>query len=208
MPTSSMQRATPKGPRSIATPKASSTSAEPAADEAARPPCLQTFAPAPATTKAAMVDTLMLRLPSPPVPQVSTSSPSTSTLSASSNMAATRPDISSAVSPFIRIAVMKEAIWEGVGAPDSTWCIEALAWSWVRSAPAVSKPRTPGQLPASSKADGGITANSVPPEVAVQNAPSYESQLHLGGSFHNGQLSGVSIPQLGRVVLHIAGGAK
>ena len=74
MPTSSMHRATPFGPRSTTTPRASSTSAAPTADEEARPPCLHTLAPVAATTRAAMVDTLMLRSRSPPVPQVSTTS--------------------------------------------------------------------------------------------------------------------------------------
>ena len=78
MPTSATHRATPTGPRSTATPKASSTSAVPTEDEAARLPCLHTGAPAPAVMQAAMVETLMLRSRSPPVPTTSTGSPSTS----------------------------------------------------------------------------------------------------------------------------------
>ena len=61
------------GGRAISTPSASSTSAEPVREDAARPPCLQTGTPAPATTRAAMVETLMVPARSPPVPQVSTS---------------------------------------------------------------------------------------------------------------------------------------
>ena len=122
MPVSSMQRATPAGPRSMTTPSASSTSAEPAADEAARPPCLHTLAPAPATTRAAMVDTLMERLRSPPVPQVSTTSSGLGRGSGSAwvSMARTKPVISSTVSPLMRKAVTKAAICAGVAAPART----------------------------------------------------------------------------------------
>ncbi len=42
MPASSMQRATPSGPRSMTTPSSSSRSAEPHADDAARLPCFAT----------------------------------------------------------------------------------------------------------------------------------------------------------------------
>ena len=73
MPTSRTQRATPSGPRSMTTPSASSTSTDPHFDDAARPPCLATRAPAAAVTTAAMVDTLTVPAPSPPVPHVSTS---------------------------------------------------------------------------------------------------------------------------------------
>ena len=45
IPTSSMHRATPAGPRSATTPSASSTSAAPTAEDEARPPCLHTLAP-------------------------------------------------------------------------------------------------------------------------------------------------------------------
>ncbi len=76
IPASATQRATPSGPRSITTPRASSRSADPHDDEAARLPCLQTLAPAPATTRAEMVETLIEWLRSPPVPTMSTT-PST-----------------------------------------------------------------------------------------------------------------------------------
>ncbi len=77
-----MQRATPAGPSSTVTPSVSRRSAEPQADVADRLPCLATRAPAPAATKAARVETLMLHDRSPPVPQVSSSGPATSTRSA------------------------------------------------------------------------------------------------------------------------------
>ena len=57
--------------RSARTPSASSTSALPARLVAARLPCFATGTPAPATTKAAAVETLKVPAPSPPVPQVS-----------------------------------------------------------------------------------------------------------------------------------------
>ena len=62
------------GGRSTRTPSASSTSAEPRPSSTARLPCLATPAPAPAATSAAVVETLNVRSPSPPVPQVSTRS--------------------------------------------------------------------------------------------------------------------------------------
>ena len=72
MPARSMQRSTPSGDSSMATPSSSSTSAAPHCDEAARAPCLQTGTPAPATTMAAIVLTLIEWLRSPPVPTMST----------------------------------------------------------------------------------------------------------------------------------------
>src|SRR5438445_1790137 len=58
MSASSTHRATCSGPRSTTTPSVSNRSAELLVADAARPPCLQTLAPAPATTKEAMVETL------------------------------------------------------------------------------------------------------------------------------------------------------
>ena len=67
--------ATDAGGRAISTPSASRTSADPVREEAARPPCLHTGTPAPATIRAAIVETLIVPARSPPVPQVSTSLP-------------------------------------------------------------------------------------------------------------------------------------
>ncbi len=53
-------------------PRASMTSAEPQRLDTARLPCLATLRPAPATTKAVVVETLKVEVASPPVPQVST----------------------------------------------------------------------------------------------------------------------------------------
>ena len=66
-----MQREIVSGDASIFTPSSLSTSAEPEREEIARLPCFATGTPAPATTKAAQVETLKVPLPSPPVPHVS-----------------------------------------------------------------------------------------------------------------------------------------
>ena len=103
-----------------------------AAEETARLPCLATLSPAPATTKAVVVETLKVEVASPPVPQVSTTV-SRSTL-ISSRSRSIRPSemgmrvalvritraaavISATVSPFMRSAVMKEPIWASVASP-------------------------------------------------------------------------------------------
>ena len=134
-----MQCATSAGPRSITTPRASRTSAEPAFDEAARPPCLHTGTPAPATTNAAIVDTLMVPLRSPPVPQVSTRRSAkvgaTTTRSEAASMAATKPVISDTVSPLQRSPNRKAAIWAGVALPSRMSARAAPASDAARSIP-------------------------------------------------------------------------
>ena len=117
MPASSMHRATPSGCRSILTPSFSSTSAEPHSDEAARLPCLATRAPQAAATIADRVEMLNVASPSPPVPQVSSRAPSTAMGVATARAARAKPVSSSGVSPFMRRATMKPAIWEGVASP-------------------------------------------------------------------------------------------
>src|SRR5260370_29960862 len=59
------------GERSTGMPRASRTSAEPHCEVTARLPCLATFAPAAAATRAAAVEMLKVPLESAPVPQVS-----------------------------------------------------------------------------------------------------------------------------------------
>ena len=117
MPASSMQRATPSGARSIFTPSCSSTSADPHADDAARLPCLATRAPHAAATMAASVEMLKVSRPSPPVPHVSRSLPSTAIGVAMARAVRANPVISSTVSPFIRRATRKPATWTGVASP-------------------------------------------------------------------------------------------
>src|SRR5712691_1290873 len=117
MPASPMHRVTPSGPRSIFTPSCSRTSAEPHSDDAARLPCFATFTPHAAATIAASVEMLNVARPSPPVPHVSRRSPSTSIGVASARAVRAKPVISSTVSPFMRRATMKPAIWMGVASP-------------------------------------------------------------------------------------------
>ena len=126
-------------------PRVSTTSAEPQSEDTERLPCLATRSPAPATTKAVAVDTLKVPEASPPVPQVSMSisrsvpvAPTTSpaawrTLTTFSRMTWAKPISSSTVSPFMRSAVRKAAIWALVAAPDMMASIAAAASMRVRS---------------------------------------------------------------------------
>ena len=151
IPASSTQRCTPSGVSSSTTPSASSTSAVPHSDDAPRAPCLHTGTPAPATTIAAIVETLIECERSPPVPTTSTararrSSPS-GTSSAAASTASSSPDSSSAVSPLARRATTKPISWAGVALPPRIVAIAARAWSAVRSRPASSSVSSPGQPP-------------------------------------------------------------
>ena len=97
------------------TPSASSVSAPPDSDDAARLPCLTTGTPAAATTIAAMVDRLTVLAPSPPVPTMSTVSPSLRIASvgiwrAWLSMTSASSPTSAAVGTFIFIATAKAAI--------------------------------------------------------------------------------------------------
>ncbi len=105
----------------------------------ARLPCLATRAPAPAAMKAAQVLTLKEPLSSPPVPQVSSRSPSISTWLLFSRMTRAMPVISSAVSPFMRRAVTNAANWAGVAAPVISCSMQAAAWGSVRSRRSTSR---------------------------------------------------------------------
>ena len=119
MPMRLTHSSTAGGGRSMLTPSARNTSALPLLDEAARLPCLATVTPAPATTNAVAVEILNVPLRSPPVPQVSTTSGSSTRMrTAFSRMTRTDPTTSSTVSPFIRNAVRYAAIWAGVAAPS------------------------------------------------------------------------------------------
>src|SRR5213594_1660943 len=145
MPTSSTQRATFAGVRSRLMPSVSTTSAEPQSDDTDRLPCLATFKPAPATTKAVAVETLNVPAASPPVPHVSisisrsvpvkaaTSSPRVRTRTAFCRITWAKPISSSTVSPFMRSAVRNAAIWALVAAPDMIASIAAAASMRVRS---------------------------------------------------------------------------
>src|SRR5579863_2111599 len=118
IPASVTQRPTCSGEMSILTPSAERTSAAPERDDRARLPCLATGTPAPATMKAAQVDTLTEPEPSPPVPTTSTASGGALTRSILARIADTAPVISSTVSPRTRRAINNPPICEGVASPD------------------------------------------------------------------------------------------
>ena len=102
------------------TPSASRQSAVPHREEAARFPCLATFMPPAAATRAAVVEMLKLPALSPPVPTISKSSMPVSTLTAWPRMAAAHPAISSVVSAralLVERAARKAAFWVGVVSP-------------------------------------------------------------------------------------------
>ena len=105
-------RALASGGMSILIPRASRTSALPHLLETPRLPCLATLTPPAAQMSAAAVEMLKVPEPSPPVPQVSRmGTPSGTAIGvAFSRITRTNPRIFSTVSPFMRRAVMKEAI--------------------------------------------------------------------------------------------------
>lgn len=115
MPISFKHRSTTEGAGSTRTPRTSRTSALPHWEEMERLPCLATVKPAPATTKAAAVEMLKLPCLSPPVPQVSAMTETSGRWMrvAADRMASAAPAISSTVSPFMRRATKKPAIWLG-----------------------------------------------------------------------------------------------
>ena len=91
-------------------PSSRSTSAEPHCEVEAMFPCFATTTPAPAAMKAAVVETLKVPAPSPPVPTMSTGSRSpTSIFTPASPMALAAPASSAAVTWFLASAVRNEA---------------------------------------------------------------------------------------------------
>ena len=128
------------------TPSASSTSAEPAEDDAARFPCLTILAPAPAHTREAMVEMLTVFCLSPPVPTMSSRSPSIVSGLALASIASTSPVSSSTVSPLERSATRKPATWESVALPVITSPMAQYAWSRSRSPPAIRLERIVGHV--------------------------------------------------------------
>src|SRR4051794_40677967 len=92
--------------------------------------------PAPAATRAAVVETLKVDGP-PPVPQVSTrSSRPAVTGVARRRIVRARPTSSGTVSPFARSAIRKAPVWIGSVRPSMTSFRTAEAWSAVRWSPA------------------------------------------------------------------------
>ena len=89
----------------IFTPSASNTSAAPDLEEAARFPCFATGTPPAEITREAVVEILKELDPSPPVPTISSTSMSWSSLMQCALMPAADAVISSMVSPFNANAV-------------------------------------------------------------------------------------------------------
>lgn len=157
----------------------------------ARFPCLQTLAPAAARTSAEIVETLIVPLRSPPVPHVSTSSPSIVNGSALARIERRRPEISSTVSPFVRSPARSAATSTGLASPASTESSAADASEALKSSRRNSRPSTlahpptasmvaadPDSAAAAGSADM-LPATSVPPEVMVENSAGDEPELHL-----------------------------
>src|SRR6266705_773544 len=127
MPILSMQASTRSFGASTLTPKTPKTSALPDWLDTERLPCLATFTPAPATTKADAVEILKVPFWSPPVPQVTkTVLDPTLTRWAFSRITRAAPVISSTVSPFTRKAVRKEATCKGVASPVMIWFMTSI----------------------------------------------------------------------------------
>ena len=101
MPTSVASSATRAGGWSSRMPSSSSTSAEPDDDDAARLPCLTTVMPAPAMTRADIVEMFTVCERSPPVPTMSSVRPGTSMRTACASIVSARPVSSATVSPLV-----------------------------------------------------------------------------------------------------------
>ena len=122
MPIVFTQSATCSGVKLTLTPSASKTSALPQVDETERPPCLATFAPAAAATKAETVETLKVCMPSPPVPQVSIKCVLSAmfTLVESERITVAAAVISSTVSAFVAAAAGAKVAKHGGRSVSST----------------------------------------------------------------------------------------
>src|SRR5690554_2670779 len=133
-PICSTQRATCSGVRFRLMPACSIRSALPLLEDTARLPCLATWPPAAATTKADAEETLNRLAPSPPVPTISTSGLALiSTLVASSRITSVAPVISSMVSLFRRRPIRNAPIWASVASPFITMRITSFISSRDRS---------------------------------------------------------------------------
>lgn len=134
MPSASIERAASMGARSMPTPSDSRTSAEPVRLETARLPCLATATSQLATTIATVVEMLNVPALSPPVPQVSSSGLRLVCIGGTRpRIASAKPAISSVVSPFMRSAIARPAICDGVASPASTCSMVARDSSRDRS---------------------------------------------------------------------------
>ena len=101
--------------------------------ETERLPCLATVTPQPATTKAVVVEMLKVPVPSPPVPQVSTTAGADTWMRAAlRRMARAAPASSSKVSPLVASAAMKAPIRASGTVPVKTSPIMSAISSAVR----------------------------------------------------------------------------
>src|SRR6478752_8462659 len=89
---------------------------------------------------------------------------------------------------------MKPAAWMSATRPSRISATAASISSGSSSVPRVTRARI------------GVSTsfNSVPPQIVIENAPSYESELHLRGSFDDRELTGITVVELGQVILHVA----
>ena len=120
------------------TPRFSSTSAAPLLLETLRFPCFATGTPPVATTNALVVEMLKVPASSPPVPTISITAKSGSSLSPFSLMTVAHAVISSMVSPFIRSPVKNAAICAGVVSPLMISFITSFAASKLKSCPSIT----------------------------------------------------------------------
>ena len=139
-PSSARHRPLTPGDASTFTPSRSSTSAEPVRLETARLPCLATGCPAAATTMPAAVEMLKEPEPSPPVPQVSaTTPPCHGTGSIRSRRAAATPAMSAADSPRSASATSQSPNVSRFTPPASTASTRLRTSSCVEPSPARSR---------------------------------------------------------------------
>ena len=135
MPAASRQCLSCPDVSSSLTPSRSSTSADPLLLEAERLPCLTTFTPAAATTRAAAVEMLNVPRTSPPVPQVSSTTQSAShpTGTLFSRMTVAAPTSSSTVVPLAASPTSSPPICASDASPDMMRSNASRASARVRS---------------------------------------------------------------------------
>ena len=103
-----------------------------------RLPCFATGCPAALITKALVVDILKVFAQSPPVPTISRTSPFVWIRLHFSRSTCAQAVISSIVSPFMRMAVIKAAIWALVAPPLIIWLKASRVSVPARFCPAAS----------------------------------------------------------------------
>ena len=163
-PTSSMSAPIAVGGSDKSSPSSASTSAAPEALESARLPCLAILAPAAQATKAAAVETLKVRAPSPPVPTMSQSDSGgkeAATGTARARMTWAAAAISIGVSPLALRAIKNPAICASLQSPLKIASVARAASAAVMSRPAQSESKNSAQV-SIAIARHFITAESPP----------------------------------------------